>query len=146
MEPVARGLVQQFPAIPAWRSGLAILHADLGRENEAREEFDLLAEDDFAAFPRDGNWPISMALLAEVCAFLGDSERAAQLYEHLRPWERLCITVGIATVCYGATSRLIGRLAATMDRWGDAERHFEDALERNTKMGALAWTAWTQQD
>jgi len=144
MEPVARGLVQQFPGIPAWRTAVAVLHADLGREKEAREEFDLLAADDFAVFPRDGNWPISMALLAEVCAFLADSERAAQLYEHLRPWERLCIIVGGPTDCYGTASRLMGRLAATTGRWDDAKRHFQDALEQNTKMGSGRWVTRTQ--
>ena len=144
MEPLVRGLMQQFPAIPAWRTAIALLLADLGREKEAREEFEILAADDFAVLPRDAQWPVAVALLAEVCGFLGDSERAAQLYEHLRPLEHICIVVGVATDCYGPTSRPMGRLAATMGRWDDAERHFEDALERSTKMGSGRWTTRTQ--
>jgi class 3 adenylate cyclase len=130
--------------IPAWRTAIALLLADLGREKEAREEFEMLAADNFSLLPRDAQWPIAMALLVEVCGFLGDSERAAQLYEHLRPLERLCIVVGVATDCYGPTSRPMGRLAATMGRWDDAERHFEDALDRCTKMGSGRWTTRTQ--
>ncbi|MDP9180708.1 MAG: protein kinase [Chloroflexota bacterium] len=144
MEPLARGLMQQFPAIPAWRTAIAFIHADLGREKEAREEFEILAADDFAVLPRDAQWPVAVALLAEVCGFLGDSARAKQLYEHLRPLERICIVVGVATDCYGPTSRPMGRLAATMGRWDDAERHFEDALERSTKMGSGRWITRTQ--
>jgi class 3 adenylate cyclase len=144
MEPLVRGLMQQFPGIPAWRTALALLHAELGREKEALEEFEILAADNFSLFPRDTQWPITLALLAEVCGFLGDSERAAQLYEHLRPLERICIVVGVATDCYGPTSRPMGRLAATMGRWDDAERHFEDALERSTKMGSGRWATRTQ--
>ncbi|MGH8632351.1 MAG: tetratricopeptide repeat protein, partial [Burkholderiales bacterium] len=33
-----------------------------------------------------------------------------------------------------------------MRRWEDAERHFQDALEMNTRMGARPWVAWTQHD
>ena len=35
-------------------------------------------------------------------------------------------------------------LAATLERWDDAERHFEAALEMNTRMGAVRATVWTQ--
>ncbi|HET9476078.1 MAG TPA: AAA family ATPase, partial [Dehalococcoidia bacterium] len=144
VEPIARGMVEQFPAVPAWRAGLAFIHADLGREKEAREQFDLLAQGDFAAFPRDGNWPIAMALLAEVCAFLKDADRAALLYEELRPWEGFCIMVGPAIDSYGAVSRLMAMMAATMKHWEVAERHFEDALERNARMGFVRWTTRTR--
>ena len=40
--------------------------------------------------------------------------------------------------------RYLGLLATTLERWDDAERHFEDALEMNTRMGAGRWLAWTQ--
>jgi class 3 adenylate cyclase len=144
MEAGIKGFVQMYPAVPAWRTALALLHADMGREKEARQEFEILAADDFAALPRDGNWPVGMALLSEVCAFLGDRERAAFLYEDLRPWEDLCVLIGPAIDCYGAAARLMGLLATTLGRWDDAERHFEHALKKNTEMGAGRWITRTR--
>jgi hypothetical protein len=43
----------------------------------------------------------------------------------------------------GAMARSLGQLATVLERWGDAERHFQDALDLNGKMGhrpALAQT------
>jgi hypothetical protein len=33
-----------------------------------------------------------------------------------------------------------------MSRWDEAERHFERALEMNTRMGTRPWVAHTQHD
>jgi class 3 adenylate cyclase len=110
---------------------------------EARAEFDALAKDDFAIFPRDGNWPIGMALLAETAFLVGDQERSAYLYEQLLPFGDRCIIVGAGADCYGATHRLLGRLATAMERWDDAESHFEDAMEMNARMGAGRFSGWT---
>ena len=144
MEAGIKGFAQMYPAVPAWRTALALLNAELGRQEEARTEFEVLAADDFAQLPRDGNWPVAMALLSEVCAFLGDKERAQFLYEALIPWEDLCILIGPAIDCYGAAARCMGLLAATLGRWDDAERHFEHALKRNTEMGSGRWTTRTR--
>lgn len=39
-----------------------------------------------------------------------------------------CVVIGWANTASGAASRSLALLAATMGRWEDAERHFEDAL------------------
>ncbi len=44
------------------------------------------------------------------------------------------------------SSRYLGLLASTMERWGDAERHFRRALEVNERIGARPWLAHTQED
>jgi hypothetical protein len=49
-------------------------------------------------------------------------------------------------VAFGSASRPLGLLATTMSRWEDAERHFERALEMNSRMGARPWVAHTQHD
>ena len=54
------------------------------------------------------------------------------------------MVVGATDVCYGAASRYLGMLAATMERWEDAVQHFEDALVMNARMGARPWLAHTQ--
>ncbi len=144
LEAPTKALIQQLPAVPAWRTGLLLIYAELDRREDARMEFETVAQDDFGIFPRDGNWPIALALLAETCCYLGDVRRAELLYQELLPHARLCILVGPVIDCYGSTSRLLGMLAATMEHWQDAERHFEDALEMNGRMGSGRWFSWTQ--
>jgi class 3 adenylate cyclase len=143
LEPAIKGFVQMYPAVPAWQTALAYNYAEREMVDEARAEFEVLAKDDFAIFPRDGNWPIAMALLTETCAVLGDRERSAYLYNQLLPVGDRCIIVGACVDCYGPTHRLLGRLAATLERWDDAERHFQDAIEMNARMNAGRFAGWT---
>ena len=88
-------------------------------------------------------WITSIAFLAEVCAYLGDSSRAATLYELLVPSDGLIVTAGHA-VCYGPTARYLGLLAAVRSDWPTAERHFEEALRASAGMEARPWTAHIQ--
>ena len=53
LEPVVRYFVQQHPVAGAWRPGLALIYSELGRAQEARAEFEHLAQHDFADLPRD---------------------------------------------------------------------------------------------
>ena len=139
-----RFFVQQNEAAATWRPGLALIYSELERRAEAQAEFEHLAKNDFADFPRDGMWMGCMSYLSEVCTFLGDRERAAILYELLLPFDGRTVAVGAGRVCCGAFSRYLGALAATMDRCDDAIRHFEDALTMNARMGARPWLAHTQ--
>ena len=144
LAPVVRHFVQQHGAASTWRPGLALIYSELGREREARAAFEQLAAHDFADLPQDSLWLTCVTYLAEVCAFLGDARRAATLYRLLLPYNGYTVVVGAADVCYGAASRYLGMLAATMERWEDAAQHFEDALAMNTRMGARPWLAHTQ--
>jgi DNA-binding CsgD family transcriptional regulator len=68
------------------------------------------------------------------------------LYQLLLPYAGRTVVIGNATACYGAVSRYLGLLAATMERWEEAAQHFEDALAMNTRMGARPWLAHTQHE
>jgi DNA-binding CsgD family transcriptional regulator len=146
VEPALRHFMRQQGAAAAWRPGLALLYSELGRREEARAEFEHLAQHDFADLPRDGLWMACMTYLTDVCAFLGDAARAATLYQLLLPYAGRTAVIGNATACYGAVSRYLGTLAATMERWEEAAQHFEEALEMNTRMGARPWLAHTQHE
>jgi class 3 adenylate cyclase len=131
-----RAFVDQYPAVPAWRTGLAVLLMELDREDEARREFESLAEDDFAAIPEDANWTVSMALLSEVAAYLGDVPRAAWLYERLLPYARTTIVVGGGWACHGSAERFLGLLAMALGRYEAADRHLRTARRANASIGA----------
>src|SRR5262249_5656856 len=136
LEPVVRYFVQQHTATAAWRPGLALIYSELGRTEEARAEFEQLAQQDFADLPRDALWMASMTYSVDVCTFLGDKARAGTLYRLLLPYAGYNVIVGSAVACYGALSRYLGALATTLARWDEAVQHFEDALAMNTRMEA----------
>jgi class 3 adenylate cyclase/tetratricopeptide (TPR) repeat protein len=141
-----KSFVERQPAASTWRPGLALIYSDLGLEQEARGEFEHLAAHNFADLPQDTLWIACLTYLSEVCAFLGDSARAEELYELLLPYARHNLVVGVAAACYGAASRYLGLLAFTMSHWEAAEGHFKDALEMNARIGAKPWLAHTQHE
>jgi len=144
LEAAARKMVEENPARPAWRAALATLLAEDGRLDEAREEFSRLAAGDFDDIPRDLDWLIAIVLLSDVCADLGDADRAKLLYTNLEPYADVNVVIGLAAVCLGSAANFLGRLAATMGRTYDARRHFKRALEANAALGAPACLARTQ--
>ena len=145
VEPVIRVFVQQHYAAAAWRPGLAVIYSELGRTDDAREEFENLAQHEFADLPRDAVWIGTMTYLVDICTFLRDRVRAATLYQILLPLAGRNVVVGNCVTCYGALSRYLGALATTLERWDDAAHHFDDALTMNARMDALPWLAHTQE-
>ncbi len=146
LEESFRQFVERYPAIPAFRTGLAYLYSELGREPDARREFERLAADGFSTIPRDGNWLNAYEELAQTCVFLGDVGRAAQLYDALLPYAGLVVVVGFADGCQGVVSQYLGQLATTMARWEEAQQHFTAALAMSVRMGARPLVAHTQYD
>ena len=143
-KPMVRLFVQQHSAAAAWRPGLAIIYSELGLSAEARAEFEILAQHDFADLPRDAVWMSTMTYLVDICTFLMDRDRARILYQILEPFAGRNVIVGNGAACYGSLSRYLGALATTLERWDDAVRHFEDALAMNARMDARPWLAHSQ--
>ena len=108
LESAVRYFVQQHTVAAAWRPGLALIYSELGRQREARAEFEHLAQHDFADLPRDALWMACMTYLSDVCTFLGDTARAAILYQLLLPYAGRTVVIGSAVACYGAVSRYLG--------------------------------------
>jgi tetratricopeptide (TPR) repeat protein len=117
---------------------LALSYVQAGKRDEAAEVFGRVAQGDFAAIPRDMLWLAGMCLLAQVCAALGDAERARVLYGLLLEHRARNVMVGMAN-CMGSAERFLGLLATTMQDWQAAEEHFETALERNATGGIDAY-------
>jgi class 3 adenylate cyclase len=141
--PVVKRLVDSKPGEKAWLPGFALIAADLGFDEPARRRLRELAETGFA-MPFDAKRSASLSYVAEVAVLLGDSDAAARLYELMAPYRHMTITAGIVTVCYGAASRYLGMLAATLGEFSKAEAHFQHALELNERMRARPWLAHTK--
>ncbi len=146
MEPIWKGAPEQNPRFPAVPGTRALLYSELHREAEARAEFERLAADDFTALPRDVSWLTAVAYLSQVCAFLGDAQRAAVLYRLLLPFAGRHIFAGRNLAFIGSVSGYLGLLATTMRRWEEAERHFQETLAAHARIGARPWVAHAQQD
>jgi len=144
--PLLAGFATHYGALPIWRCSVALFHCEQGDWRAARREFEALAACDFAVVLPDGNRPPALALLAETCHLLGDSRRAAVLYQLLLPFAARNIVVATSAICYGPAARYLGLLATALGRWEDAEGHFADAAAMCERMGARPWAAHTERD
>ncbi len=126
---------ERFPWIPRWRDALAA--AELRHEANARRELERFAANDFRDLSRDGLWVLHVCSLAEVAVFLGDELRAAQLYELLLPHAD-DNAVTYTQQPFGPVALWLGKLAAFLSRWQDADRFFGTALARAELLGAPA--------
>lgn len=139
------GVVDEFPSPLIHGAVLAYVHARLGQSAAADAILADLTAHDLLDWHADEEWLASMCLLAEVCAMIGDQARGAYLYELLVPHVSLN-AVAIQDVAFGSVGGPLGPLAALLGRSADAERHFEQALSMNTRMGADPWVAHTEHE
>jgi len=133
-----------FPSPLVHRAILADVYARLERTDDAAAILHELTSRDLSDWHVDEEWLASICLLAETCAILQDTERAALLYEVLLPYGSLN-AVAVPDLALGSASQPLGVLATLLLRFDDAGRHFEEALRMNEKMGARPWIAHTQE-
>ncbi len=146
IEPIVRGIVEQFPELPGAHSGLALLHADRGKVEEARAEMDLLAPDRFAMVPRNPDWLNSISTLVLASVELPGAPHAATLYELLAPYRTRIVVSGLGILCLGSVSHYLGLLATRLGRFDDAEACFEEAVAAEERLEAPAWCAYTRYE
>jgi len=139
--PIVEMFVQEHSS-SSWKPGLALMYTELGLTDRARTVFEELAANEFRGIQQDGVWAASITFLVEVCASLGDGDRAEVLYRLLSPYAGYAVVA--SEWAFGAASRFLGQLAATMGRWQEAQSHFDQALAMNARMGAKPWLAHTQ--
>jgi DNA-binding winged helix-turn-helix (wHTH) protein/tetratricopeptide (TPR) repeat protein len=125
---------------------LAFVYSAQDKTAAAHEEFERFARDDFAGVPQDGQWLLTLSLLAQVCARLGDVPRAALLHDLLFPYDDRFIGLVSSTLPFGHASRYLGLLAVVMGRTAQARAYFERAISENERIGARPWLAFSQYD
>ena len=136
--------VEQMPGIPAWRAVVALAYAEAGRMPEAEATFEKLAKNGLD-LPMDNIWLLGTSVLGEVAVFLGDRARAETLYERLLPFADQLVVAGNGALCLGSLHRTLGLLATTLRHFDVAERHFEQALAANARIGARTFLVRTQR-
>lgn len=141
--PVIEGASAANPGIPGFRAGHAVLLAEQGHADLASRVFAPLAGSAIAAMPHDQVFPVTLAMVAEVAARLRDVESCELAYRSMSTFGGRLATVA-GTVAVGAADRYLGMLAATLERQGDAQRHYEAAIQLEERLGARPWLARTR--
>ncbi|HKF00153.1 MAG TPA: BTAD domain-containing putative transcriptional regulator [Actinomycetes bacterium] len=146
-EDVERSLlsfVSDFPHLPAWRAGFALLAALSGRLDEGWEIFQELAAAGFDRLGGGAPWLGSVATLAELCALLRDADRAEELRALLLPHADRDVVVTFGFGCLGSAAHFLGQLESVLGEWKEADEHFQGALDRNLRLAAPPLVARTQ--
>jgi DNA-binding winged helix-turn-helix (wHTH) protein len=144
IETMLRALLARSP-VYVMRSALVHSLAEIGRLDEVRAQFERLADRNFADLPRDRYFLCTLCLLGDVAVHLGDRVRGATLYEMLLPFAELNVVGGEGLTAFGAAAFHLGRLAALLERWDEAERLFQYAAALNSRLGALAYVGQLQR-
>jgi tetratricopeptide (TPR) repeat protein len=137
--PALQAAVRLNAPAPLWGPGLAALYAELGRIDDARREFEAVVSAGIPRFPADGSRELCLGLLAEVCAALGDAQRASWLLEELRPCQGRFLVFLASAVSLGPTDRLLGMLASTAGRPHEAEQWHRTGLEFARNLDSPLW-------
>ena len=128
----------------AWQAmGSALTYARLEQPAEARLHVELLPE---SFRPPDGN-VFALFFVGEAVAMVGMPDLARKLYEQIRPLAGECVMLGLSYVGWeGPWARVLGLLAASLERWDEAGAHFEDAIARCRRLGARPYLARTEYE
>jgi hypothetical protein len=135
VEPCVR-LAHENPDVPAWRAATAMLHSRRGDRTSASSEYEAVLAAGLDSIPRDAVWLNALTYLGETCAFLGDAERAAQLFSMLEPYADRLVLIDRALACKGSMRRFLGVLAATDGRNALAETNLRSAIAMHDRLGA----------
>lgn len=128
LEPASAAYVEQYPAVPSWRAGLAKVECAAGKVDDARARLHDLVADECAVVPHDGLWLNTVALLGDVCADTGALEHAQALERVLAPCSGLCAIMPTAA-WVGPVDRVLGRLAALQEHWDEGLAYLAQAAQ-----------------
>jgi hypothetical protein len=121
-----------------WSCGLALLHADIDRPAEAAQDLEAAMASDPSTWQHDGNWLPCVAMLAEVCAAVGDRARAARLHQLLVPFAGTQVVLFDGIALLGPVDYFLGLLGLTAGDVAGGVRDLEAALEQCRRLGTTA--------
>lgn len=139
-------MVEDFPRVIGWRSGLLLFLTETGRWEEAEELLEQLAAAGALEKPKRNEWYALIGAMAIAAARIGNKRRAAEIYDALVPHESQLAVIGYGSYCWGSTQQLLGLCAMTAGNEEQAVVHLKRALEVNKSVGATPAMARTHRD
>jgi DNA-binding CsgD family transcriptional regulator len=140
MEPEIVRLALEIPAPISWAVFGPYLHAAGDHAGAAILYERLLGA--LPTLPYDSRRLAIVTATGQLATAFGDREPAARCYELLQPYAGYYLYSASGT--YGAMARILGELAAGLDRFDDADRHLGDAVRMESRIGALPYLALAQ--
>jgi len=127
------------PEVPAYRAVLALAASLAGDTATAAEAYGHFAADGFASVPVDSNRLLTLAVLGDVAADLGDARAAAILDERLAPDDGTMVVLngfGGGGSWWGPVARVRSRLADVLGRPREADAARKRARAAIAELGA----------
>ena len=131
--------VSAYPAIAAWRAGLASVLCWLDRRAEAAKILEQAASDRFDHIASNSTTLSALALYADAAVLTDSSGPASILYELIEPWADQVVWNGL--IGYGHARMWLGLLAACMGDHEQADQHLAFACDFQETNGLLLWAA-----
>jgi hypothetical protein len=130
------------PSVPAFRSALASLYADVGRPDEARAILDDFCAAGIDRLRIDPAWSNLVSGLVETAGEVGHRGVAEQVAPLVEPFRDQVAFTGITVDAPFALT--IGVCAGLLERYDDAEIAFEKSLTVSERIGSRYWIAHTK--
>ena len=125
-------------SLASWRAAAAMALIESGRRDDARE---LMLAADFQSARSDETWLMATSCSARSLLRLRLRERAGELYELLEPFSAQFVAGG--TIVAGSAAAALGQLAASLERYDQAEVHYAAAARLEERLDAPLFLART---
>ncbi|MCC6747987.1 MAG: AAA family ATPase [Deltaproteobacteria bacterium] len=141
--PLLGPLAQQFTHVHALRTAWMLALLEAGRTQEAHAIFAPFADRAATDVVGTESWLCAMAMLAEICARIGDEPRARTLFALLEPRAEQCVIVANGHYCHGPVALYLGMLACTFGEYEHAGELLDLSLVRSEALASPVWRAHT---
>jgi hypothetical protein len=143
-DPEARRMRAALYSGPHWQNGgSAFTYARVEDVENARMYIDLVPEDDWPMVQS----PPAFMHLGEPLALVGSRDLVDKLYTLLLPASHRCVSWGWTKFIWdGTATRMLGLLAARLERWDEARAHFDQAIAQLERMSAHPYLARTRYE
>jgi tetratricopeptide (TPR) repeat protein len=142
LEPVLEMLVEEQPAISAWRVALIGMLTTSDRFDEASVHLEALAADDFAMVHRDGLWTVTIAGAARTAGTVGALNIAEAALDYMT--DRTGLLAYAFATYEQPVAMSVGTAAMALGRFDEADRLFAEALDLSERAQAPTYVAMTQ--
>jgi DNA-binding SARP family transcriptional activator len=135
------GAADASPNIPCYRAVLALCAVEAGDAEVAERSYRHFRDTGFAEIPEDSNRLLTLVVLADAAAQLGDAGSADALRDLLLPaadLQAILNCYGGGGAYWGPVAHQLGRLAALAGREAEAEHWFARAEQSAQDLGARA--------
>jgi tetratricopeptide (TPR) repeat protein len=135
LEPMLVSYAEQYPWIPGYSAGLALMYAEAMRVPESRAATERLAAGEFAVLRENPAERLSLWMLAVATRVIDDPAAARLLAKGLDAYADMDITMAGIVLNLGSTRLPMGLYAAAQGDLDRALDELEQAVERNAETG-----------